>query len=46
MNSKLNQRMSLEEISKEIGISRTTIYKVINKKGYVTEETKKRSKLH
>lgn len=40
MNNKLNQRMSLEEISKEIGISRTTIYKVINKKGYVTEETK------
>ncbi len=32
-------RMTLEEIAKEIGISRTTIYKVINNKGYVSEET-------
>lgn len=32
-------RMTLEEIAKEIGISRTTIYKVINHKGYVSEET-------
>jgi len=32
-------RMTLEEIAREIGISRTTIYKVINNKGYVSEET-------
>lgn len=32
-------RMTLEEISREIGISRTTIYKVINHKGHVSEET-------
>ncbi|MBP3604830.1 MAG: substrate-binding domain-containing protein [Lachnospiraceae bacterium] len=32
-------RMTLEEIAKEIGISRTTIYKVIKNKGHVSEET-------
>lgn len=34
-------RMSLEEISKEINISRTTLYKVINNKGKVKESTRK-----
>lgn len=34
-------RMTLEEISKEIGISRTTIYKVLKNKGNVSEETRK-----
>lgn len=38
----MQKRMSLEEISEEINISRTTIYKVINNKGYVTEKTKKK----
>ncbi|MEA5003470.1 MAG: substrate-binding domain-containing protein [Christensenella sp.] len=33
-------RISLEEISKKINISRTTLYKVINKKGYVKDSTK------
>lgn len=33
--------MSLEEISKKINISRTTLYKVINNKGYVKDSTKK-----
>lgn len=32
-------RMTLEDISKEIGISRTTIYKVLKNKGNVSEET-------
>ena len=35
----MSKRMTLEEISAEIGISRTTIYKVLNKKGTVSEET-------
>ncbi len=38
----MQKRMSLEEISEEINISRTTIYKVINNKGYVTENTRKK----
>lgn len=38
----MQKRMSLEEISEEINISRTTIYKVINNKGYVTEKTRKK----
>lgn len=33
-------RMTLEDISAEIGISRTTIYKVINGKGNVSEKTR------
>lgn len=32
-------RMTLEDIAKEIGISRTTIYKVLKNKGNVSEET-------
>lgn len=38
----MQKRMSLEEISEEINISRTTIYKVINNKGYVTENTRRK----
>lgn len=38
----MRKRMSLEEIAEEIHISRTTIYKVINNKGYVTENTRKK----
>lgn len=34
-------RMTLEEISKEIGISRTTIYKVLKNKGNVSERTRR-----
>lgn len=34
-------RMTLEEIAKAIGISRTTIYKVLQGKGNVSEETQK-----
>ena len=34
-------RMTLEDISKEIGISRTTIYKVLKNKGSVSEETRR-----
>ena len=34
-------RMTLEEISKKIGISRTTIYKVLRNKDGVSEETVK-----
>lgn len=33
------QRMTLEMISKEIGISRTTIYKIVNHKGKVSSDT-------
>ncbi len=33
-------RLTLEDIAKEINISRTTIYKVINNKGTVSEKTK------
>lgn len=33
-------RMTLEEIAKEIGISRTTIYKVLRNKGRVSERTR------
>lgn len=33
-------RLTLEDISKEIHISRTTIYKVINNKGTVSEKTR------
>ncbi len=36
------RRITLENIAEEIGISRTTIYKVINKKGTVTEKTRNR----
>lgn len=35
-------KVTLEQISKEIGISRTTIYKVINDRGVVSNETKKK----
>lgn len=35
-------RLTLEEISAEINISRTTIYKVINNKGTVSEKTKEK----
>ena len=34
-------RMTLEEIAKQIGISRTTIYKVMGGKGNVSEETRR-----
>ncbi len=34
-------RITLEDIAKKIGISRTTIYKVINNKGIVTEKTRR-----
>lgn len=34
-------RMTLEEIAKEIGISRTTIYKVLKNKGNVSERTRR-----
>lgn len=34
-------RMTLEEIAKEIGISRTTIYKVLKNKGNVSEKTRR-----
>lgn len=34
-------RMTLEEIAKEIKISRTTIYKVLKEKGNVSEETRR-----
>ena len=37
-----NSRMTLEEISKEIHISRTTIYKVLNNTGKVRSQTKER----
>lgn len=33
-------RMTLEEISEQIGISRTTIYKVLKDKGNVSEKTR------
>ncbi len=33
-------RMTLEEIAKEIGISRTTIYKVLRNKGHVSDRTR------
>ncbi len=36
------RRVTLEDISKEINISRTTIYKVINDKGFVADKTKQR----
>ncbi len=39
---KKSKRMSLEEISKAINISRTTLYKVINNKGYVSNDTKEK----
>jgi len=32
-------RMTLDEISKKINVSRTTIYKVLNNKGFVSEKT-------
>lgn len=38
--SNSEQRMTLEEISEVIGISRTTIYKVIRNKGTVSEKTR------
>ncbi len=34
------ERLTLEDIAKEINISRTTIYKVINQKGNVSETTR------
>jgi LacI family transcriptional regulator len=33
-------KVTLEEISKEINISRTTIYKILNNKGKVSEKTR------
>lgn len=38
---KTHERLTLEDIAKEIHISRTTIYKVINHKGNVNEDTRK-----
>ena len=35
-------RLTLEEISAEINVSRTTIYKVINNKGVVSEKTREK----
>ena len=35
-----HSRLTLEDISKEINISRTTIYKVLNNKGTVSEKTR------
>jgi DNA-binding LacI/PurR family transcriptional regulator len=35
-------RITLEEISERIGVSRTTLYKVINDKGKVTEKTRRK----
>ncbi len=35
-------RVTLEEISKNINVSRTTLYKVINNKGRVSEKTRKK----
>ena len=37
-----DQRMTLEEISEIIGISRTTIYKVIRNKGVVSDKTREK----
>ena len=34
-------RMTLEEIATEIGISRTTIYKVLSNKGHVSDKTRR-----
>ena len=36
----MKPRMTLDDISREINISRTTIYKVINNKGTVSEQTR------
>ena len=36
------RRMTLEEISEIIGISRTTIYKVIRNKGVVSDKTREK----
>ena len=38
--SSYNKKITLEEISQRIGVSRTTIYKIINNKGYVSDETR------
>mgnify|MGYP000918351633 FL=1 len=38
---KIKQPVTLEEISAEIGISRTTIYKVLNNKGEVSDKTRR-----
>ena len=40
-----DRRMTLEEISEIIGISRTTIYKVIRNKGVVSDKICKQSEL-
>lgn len=37
---KTHSRLTLEDISREIHISRTTIYKVLNNKGTVSEQTR------
>lgn len=37
---KTHSRLTLEDIAKEIHISRTTIYKVLNQKGTVSEQTR------
>ena len=37
-----DRRMTLEEISEIIGISRTTIYKVIRNKGVVSDKTREK----
>ncbi len=34
------KKVTLDEISKEINVSRTTIYKIINDKGHVSEKTR------
>ena len=37
----IKQPVTLEEISAKIGISRTTIYKVLNHKGEVSDKTRR-----
>ncbi len=40
MKNKPKHRVTLEELSQEINVSRTTIYKVLNNKGEVSEKTR------
>ncbi len=42
MNGMAKKRVTLEEISEKIDISRTTLYKVINNKGRVSEKTRRK----
>jgi LacI family transcriptional regulator len=37
-----NDKITLEQLAREIHISRTTIYKILNNKGKVSEETRKK----